>query len=143
MVLLAVKMSPSGVQLFSCPRLGRRRSCCCLIPGWLMLILRNFPLFHNFFADNWIQQYAWINTSVLSLVHQACGASHDSSYLKCNGLQLLCHFMGMRPSPYNAVWFYYWGEEFAKENLCNPSNPFDIDKICLPTGHGGVQHSST
>ena len=27
--------------------------------------------------------------------------------------------MGMKPSPYNAVRFYYWGEEFAKGNLLN------------------------
>ena len=32
-----------------------------------------------------------------------------ASFVKWNRL-----FMGMRPSPYNAVRHYYWGEEFAR-----------------------------
>ena len=40
-------------------------------------------------------------------------------------------FMGMRPSPYNVVRFYYWGEEFAIGNLRNLSNPFGFDGVTL------------
>ena len=40
--------------------------------------------------------------------------------------------MGMKPSPYNAVHFYYWGEEFAMGNLREfLSNPFGYDKVIL------------
>ena len=39
--------------------------------------------------------------------------------------------MGMRPSPYNAVRFYYWGEEFAKGDLHDCKNPFGYDVVHL------------
>ena len=40
--------------------------------------------------------------------------------------------MGMKPSPYIAVRFYYWGEEFAVGNLRDVSNnPFAFDKVTL------------
>ena len=38
-------------------------------------------------------------------------------------------FMGMRPSPYNAVRQYYWGEEFARGNPANEANPMGYDRI--------------
>ena len=39
--------------------------------------------------------------------------------------------MGMRPSPYNAVRQYYWGEEFARGNPSDKSNPMGYDRIRL------------
>ena len=39
--------------------------------------------------------------------------------------------MGMKPSPNNAVRFYYWGEEFAKGDLRDCSNPFGFDSVRL------------
>ena len=39
--------------------------------------------------------------------------------------------MGMRASPYNAVRYYYWAEEFAKGNLRDMSNPFGFDQVVL------------
>ena len=39
--------------------------------------------------------------------------------------------MGMKPSPYNAVRFYYWGEEFSRGNLRDLTNPFGYDSILL------------
>ena len=39
--------------------------------------------------------------------------------------------MGMKPSPYNAVRFYYWGEEFVKGDLRDLSNPFGFDEVIL------------
>ena len=39
--------------------------------------------------------------------------------------------MGMKPSPYNAVRFYYWGEEFSHGNLRDLTNPFGYDSILL------------
>ena len=38
-------------------------------------------------------------------------------------------FMGMRPSPYNAVRYYYWGEEFARGDPSLGSNPMGYDSI--------------
>lgn len=39
--------------------------------------------------------------------------------------------MGMRPSPYNAVRHYYWGEEFARGNPSDCTNPLGYDCIRL------------
>ena len=49
-----------------------------------------------------------------------------ASFVRWNRL-----FMGMRPSPYNAVRHYYWGEEFARGNRSLPSNPMGYDQIRL------------
>jgi hypothetical protein len=88
--------------------------------------------FHNFFADYRIRKHAGVNTSVLAPFLPAGAASQeDSSGSKSNGLRWSRLFMGMRPSPYNAVRFYYWGEEFAKGNLRDLSNPFGFDEIRL------------
>ncbi len=40
-------------------------------------------------------------------------------------------FMGMRPSPYIAVRYYYWGEEFARGNPSRTDNPMGYDCIRL------------
>ena len=37
--------------------------------------------------------------------------------------------MGMKPSPYNSVRHYYWGEEFARGNPSNRRNPMGYNKI--------------
>ena len=51
--------------------------------------------------------------------------------LKFMGLRWSRLFMGMKPSPYNAVRFYYWGEEFSRGNLRDLTNPFGYDSILL------------
>lgn len=38
-------------------------------------------------------------------------------------------FMGLRPSPYCAVRYYYWGEEFARGDPSESSNPMGYDTI--------------
>ncbi|KAI2508113.1 hypothetical protein MHU86_6286 [Fragilaria crotonensis] len=40
-------------------------------------------------------------------------------------------FMGLRPSPYCAVRYYYWGEEFARGDPGESSNPMGYDAIRL------------
>ena len=37
--------------------------------------------------------------------------------------------MGLRPSPYLAARFYYWAEEIARGDPCEPDNPFGYDRI--------------
>ena len=40
-------------------------------------------------------------------------------------------FMGMKPSPYGAVRYYYWGEEVARGDPSNIQNPMGYDSIRL------------
>ena len=40
-------------------------------------------------------------------------------------------FMGMHPSPYGAVRYYYWGEKFARGDPSVPRNPMGYDCIRL------------
>jgi hypothetical protein len=40
-------------------------------------------------------------------------------------------WMGSRPSPYNAVLFYYLADEFIRGNPLDHSNPFYWDKVVL------------
>ena len=37
--------------------------------------------------------------------------------------------MGLKPSPYNSVRHYYWGEKFAQGNPRDLTNPFGYDQI--------------
>ena len=47
-------------------------------------------------------------------------------------------FMGMRPSPYNAVRYYYWGEEFARGDPAIAANPMGYD--CIRLNLAGMSH---
>jgi hypothetical protein len=40
-------------------------------------------------------------------------------------------FMGMKPSPYNAVRYFYWAEEFARGNPSEPNNAMQFDEVVL------------
>lgn len=40
-------------------------------------------------------------------------------------------FMGMKPSPYNAVRYFYWAEEFARGNPQDPANALRYDRIIM------------
>jgi hypothetical protein len=40
-------------------------------------------------------------------------------------------FMGMRPSPYNAVRYYYWGEDFIRGNPRDKNNATRYDRVIL------------
>ena len=84
--------------------------------------------FHNFFADDRIRKHAGVDVSPLN---PCFPHSRTGDKLKFMGLRWSRLFMGMKPSPYNAVRFYYWAEEFARGNLRDPSNPFGFDKVVL------------
>ena len=87
--------------------------------------------FHtNFFADSAIRSFAGVNTTVLS-PFIADSASPALPRLKFESLRWNRLFMGMKPSPDNAVRFYNWGEEFAKGDLHDMSNPFGFDSLSL------------
>ena len=89
--------------------------------------------FHNFFADERIRKHAGVNTDPL-IPYLPAASRSDTNHpaeLKFDALRWSRLFMGMKPSPYNAVRFYYWGEEFAKGNLRDCSNPFGFDEVKL------------
>ena len=83
--------------------------------------------FHNFFADEKVRKHSGVDTNPLA-PHLGSGFDVDKRTgdpkLKFMGLRWSRLFMGMKPSPYNAVRFYYWGEEFSRGNLRDLTNPF-------------------
>ena len=88
--------------------------------------------FHNFFADERIRKHSGVNTTPLGSSKGVLGSVSDRPGAKREGLRWSRLFMGMKPSPYNAVRFYYWGEEFAKGDLRNViDNPFGFDGVIL------------
>ena len=89
--------------------------------------------FHNFFADERIRKHAGVEVSPLSPFFRPSKTELSVGLpdLKFMGLRWSRLFMGMKPSPYNAVRFYYWGEEFSMGNFKNLSNPFGFDKVIL------------
>jgi hypothetical protein len=82
--------------------------------------------FHNFFADVKIRKHAGVNVGPLSRFFTL---SHGCARSKFTGLRWGRLFMGMKPSPYNAVRFYCWAEEFAMGDLRDSDNPFGFDEI--------------
>jgi hypothetical protein len=82
--------------------------------------------FHNFFADERVRKHAGVNT--LPLAPHVLPSGKPSKFMGFRWSRL---FMGMKPSPYNAVRFYYWGEEFVKGDLRDLSNPFGFDEVIL------------
>ena len=88
--------------------------------------------FHNFFADERIRKHSGVNTTPLGASFGHLGDTRGQPAFKFEGLRWSRLFMGMKPSPYNAVRFYYWGEEFAKGDLRNATdNPFGFDEVIL------------
>ena len=90
--------------------------------------------FHNFVADEKVRKHSGVDTNPLA-PHLGSGFDVDKRTgdpkLKFMGLRWSRLFMGMKPSPYNAVRFYYWGEEFSRGNLRDLTNPFGYDSILL------------
>ena len=86
-------------------------------------------MFHNFFASNQIRKHAGVDVSPLgsSLKTNLCrGAKRGGHLVRWTRL-----FMGMRSSPYNAVRYYYWGEEFVRGNPDGKKNPMRYDSVIL------------
>jgi hypothetical protein len=65
--------------------------------------------FHNFFADEKIRKHSGVEVSPLSPFLPALESGNPTSIadLKFVGLRWSRLFMGSKPSPYNAVRFYY------------------------------------
>ena len=82
-------------------------------------------MFHNFPMEERMRRFAGIEV----LESQSSGGGRSTKLLRWTRL-----FMGMRPSPYNAVRYYYWGEEFARGNPSDAHNPlgYDVIRLNLP-----------
>ena len=85
--------------------------------------------FHNFHMDARIKKFAGVDIAPL---HPFVRRNEKPLVLeKGQELRWGRLFMGMKPSPYNSVRHYYWGEEFARGNPRNLTNPFGYDQILL------------
>lgn len=88
-------------------------------------------MFHNFQMDPRIRPFSGVElgsmaTMIKGGLPEECRRKSKSGILRWTRL-----FMGMRPSPYNAVRHYYWGEEFARGNPHNTANPLGYNCIRL------------
>ena len=85
-------------------------------------------MFHNFFISEKMRKYAGIDISPLT-------AHLDTKFTVSKGgvpkVRWNRLFMGMRPSPYNAVRFYYWGEDVVRGNPADLKNPMRFDRVIL------------
>jgi hypothetical protein len=88
--------------------------------------------FHNFFADDRVRKHSGVDVRPLAPFFPTSPSGGPvAGDLRFMGLRWSRLFMGMKPSPYNAVRFYYWGEEFGKGNLRNLANPFGYDMVVM------------
>ncbi|KAI2491134.1 hypothetical protein MHU86_23420 [Fragilaria crotonensis] len=84
-------------------------------------------MFHNFHMDPRIRPYSGVDLGPMSSLISGVESKGSNPLL----LRWTRLFMGMRPSPYNAVRHYYWGEEFARGNPTKPGNPMGYDRVIL------------
>lgn len=83
-------------------------------------------MFHNFFMDGKLRKCAGVDLGPVSkhMKVQVPASSHGHHLARWTRL-----FMGMRSSPYNAVRYYYLGEEFVRGDPKANSNPMRYDRI--------------
>ena len=91
-------------------------------------------MFHNFFVANRIRKYSGVDVSPLISALQTPLERDKRGARVVRWTRL---FMGMRPSPYNAVRYYYWGEEFVRGDPRSAQNPMRYDRVrlnlpCMP-----------
>ena len=85
-------------------------------------------MFHNFPMEERMRRCAGVEVEA-----PTSGGGRSTKILRWTRL-----FMGMRPSPYNAVRYYYWGEEFARGDPSLASNPMGYD--CVRLNLPGMNH---
>jgi hypothetical protein len=85
-------------------------------------------MFLNFPMDPKLRPYAGVDLTKLAPLF------NDKTILDGNGRlyeRWERLFMGMKPSPYNAVRYFYLAEEFARGNPEDPKNALRYDKVVL------------
>ena len=85
-------------------------------------------MFHNFNLDPRIRPYSGVNVEKLGMTISRPNGE-ETGKGKVSTLRWTRLFMGTRPSPYNAVRQYYWGEEFTRGNPEDKANPMGYDRI--------------
>jgi hypothetical protein len=85
-------------------------------------------MFHNFLMDEKMRRCAGVEFESRTI-----RGGRSTKMLRWTRL-----FMGMRPSPYNAVRYFYWGEEFARGDPSLDSNPMGYD--CIRLNLPGMSH---
>jgi hypothetical protein len=97
-------------------------------------------MFLNFPMDLKLRPYAGVDLTQLAPAfnEQARARANGGLYEKCvlNKEGRLYErwerlFMGMRPSPYNAVHYFYWAEEFSRGNPQDAMNDMRYDRVRL------------
>ena len=73
-------------------------------------------MFHNFPMEERMRRCSGVEVEV-----QSSGGGRSTKILRWT----------LRPSPYNAVRYYYWGEEFARGDPSDTNNPMGYDQIRL------------
>jgi hypothetical protein len=82
-------------------------------------------MFLNFPMDPKIRPYAGVE---LTALRKHLGEAPKKGRILERWERL---FMGCRPSPYNAVRYFYWGEEFARGNPFAENNALRYDRVIL------------
>ena len=96
--------------------------------SWWMADVDFGEMFHNFFVATKIRKYSGVDITPL-VPHLRYPLKRDkkgSCVVRWTRL-----FMGMRPSPFNSVRYYYLGEEFVRGDPSHKSNPMRYDSIRL------------
>ena len=95
-------------------------------------------MFLNFPLDPMLRPYAGVDlTPFRGRIDGVIGESSSRIWERWER-----QFMGLRPSPFNSVRFYYWAEEFARGSRLVSSNPmrWDTVKLNLP---GAAEYTPT
>jgi hypothetical protein len=85
-------------------------------------------MFHNFPMPDRIRKYSGVDVS--PVVHKLEASLKAEKQGTCL-VRWSRLFMGMRPSPYNAVRYYYWGEDFIRGDPGDATNALRYNRIIM------------
>ena len=83
-------------------------------------------MFLNFLMDKKIRAFAGVDVTCLQVFFDDYVAAEHKPQMWERWERL---FMGMKSSPYNAVRYFYWAEEFARGNPAEVNNALRYDKV--------------
>jgi hypothetical protein len=85
-------------------------------------------MFPNFPIDKRIHSHSGIDVTQFRPFLPNLSARTEGSRTRLH-LRWERLFMGMKPSPYNTVRYYYWAEELARGNPRDPLNPLHYSEV--------------
>jgi hypothetical protein len=91
-------------------------------------------MFLNFLLDKKIRAFAGVDVTCLQAFfdNYVPAAHKPQMWERWERL-----FMGVESSPYNAVCYFYWAEEFARENPAEVNNALRYNKGCIQSTRNG------